>query len=378
MVDTKTKVIFVVPSLRRGGAETQLIDLVNGLDSKKFEKHLFTFHQDLDQLDKVDRKNIEFHNEIRQGKLGLSAARKLSEIIDKQNIQLIHCTLQISLLVGYLAIKLSKNKPKLVLTLHTTKNRNMKQELFERYFYKWIMKICDQIICVCGNQEKFWQKKYPFLIGKTEVVYNGVDIGYFNADSWRRSGINLRQTHNIPIEADVVVNVAAFRPEKGQVILLRAFSEVLKKRPAYLLLAGEGPLRIHCEQLAKSLGCYDRVRFLGNLSDVRPVVAASTISVMASIAETFSIAMLESMSMKKIIVATDVGGTSEAVLHNKTGLIVPPNDINKLSDGIVKILSDKNLMIKMEESAVNMVKDKFTKDKMISKTSAILMRHVIN
>jgi len=373
MSNSKKNVVFVLPSLRRGGAETQLIELVNGLDTSLYNKHLFTFQQDLDQLDKLDLDNIEFSNEVRQGKIGINSARKLADLITKNKIDVVHCTLQVSLLIALLAIYISGKRPKLVLALHTTKNRNKKQEFYERYFYRWLMMLCDQIIFVCKNQMSFWSDKYSFLKGKSVVVYNGVDITRFNKIETEDFGKSLRVKEGIGAEDFVIANVAGFRPEKGHELMLNSFARLIKGKKAYLLLAGDGPLRQKYEDLAKKLGCYEYVRFLGNVSDVRPVISASTISVISSTAETFSMAMLESMAMGKVLAATNVGGTSEAVIHDKTGLIVPPDDVAGMTEAISKLISDESYRTTLEKAAATLVKENFTKEKMILKTSEVLL-----
>ncbi|HHJ35543.1 MAG TPA: hypothetical protein ENJ87_07240, partial [Gammaproteobacteria bacterium] len=106
----KIKSLFLVPSLRRAGAETQALDLVNGLDNSLFEKHLFTFHRVLEQLDRLDRDHIQFYNYPRRYKFDLAPIRQMAQLIDREKIDVIHCTLQFSLLLAWLARLLSRRK----------------------------------------------------------------------------------------------------------------------------------------------------------------------------------------------------------------------------------------------------------------------------
>ena len=63
------KVLFIIPSLKRAGAETQVVDLANGLDPRRFTKYLFAFENNLDQLNRLDQENIHFHYRLRRNKL---------------------------------------------------------------------------------------------------------------------------------------------------------------------------------------------------------------------------------------------------------------------------------------------------------------------
>lgn len=374
MGESLIRTVFVLPSLLRAGAETQVVNLVNGLDSACFEKHLLVFEQQLDQLDRVDRRQVVFHHHLRRHKYDIRPAIQLARLIDERHIDIVHCSLQIALFVGWLAIRLAKHKPRLVLALHTTVNRNQRGEWFDRLFYQWLMRSCDRIICVCKAQEVYWQEKYSFLRGRTVVIYNGVDTEWFDPDKGAAEGVRLREQHHISEDAFVACCIAAFRPEKGHRYLLQAFKEIVSVYPnSYLLLAGNGPLRVKMELFAKETGLSKQVLFLGVLKDVRPVLAASDISIIASTAvETFSLAMLESLAMGVPMVATDIGGASEAIQHGQTGLLVPSGDSNSLASAIERLILDGSARKRMGESGRLLVEEKFRQTRMRAATRAVL------
>ncbi|TCV83440.1 glycosyltransferase family 4 protein [Sulfurirhabdus autotrophica] len=368
------KILFVLPSLLRAGAETQVIDLVNSLDSTKFKKYLLTFEANLDQYDRIDHDHVKFIHHPRRYKFDFGVIREIARIIDEERIDLVHCSLQIALFMSLMGVKFSKRKPSLVLAVHTTVNVSRHDEWFDKFFYQWLMRICSKVIFVCGAQKTYWQSKYPFLRKRSQVIYNGVDTDYFAPAKFLDIGLAFRGTLGIPEEGRVICHIAGFRPEKGHTILLNAFSEVLKAVPnAYLVFAGDGPLRVEITHLVQEMGIEERVRFLGSLADVRPVLAASDVSVLSSTAvETFSIAMLESMSMKVPMVATDMGGTSEAVLHDETGVIVEPGDQGGLAKALANLLIEDRKRIAMGDAARTLVKNKFTKRNMVEETASVI------
>ncbi len=374
MSTTAKKVLFILPSLVRAGAETQVVDLVNGLAPARYEKYMLTFEANLDQLDRLDRTQIRFYHRLRKSRFDLGVAREIARIIDDEKIDLVHCSLQISLFMGWLGIKLSTRKPPLVLAVHTTLNASRRDEWFDKFVYQWLMRSCRKVLFVCKTQDVYWRAKFPFLHRSAKVIYNGVDSDYFDPTKFVGSGVSLRQKLGIPGDARVVCHLASFRPEKGHAILLQAFADVLRQVPnAYLIFAGDGPLRQHIADMARERGIEEKVRFLGSIADVRPVLAAADLSVLASTAvETFSIAMLESLCMQVPMVATDMGGTAEGVLHGKTGMIVPPGDQEALARALASLLGDDAKRQEMGQAGRKLVQERFTKQGMIQKTGALI------
>ena len=364
--------LFIVPTLRRAGAETQVIDLVNGLSNEVFDKSLLSFGANVDQLDRVDAENVEFFHVPQQSKFDFSIVRGIAQVIDRKRIDVIHCTIQISLLMAWLARRRASRDPSLVLAIHTTKNVSAKNELFDRTLYRWLMSSAADIIFVCRSQAEYWHRRFPGLAGKSTVIYNGVDTGFFEPSAFVDAGQAFREQHGIPPQAAVVTCIAGFRPEKGHADLLRAFA-ALPGEP-YLLLAGDGTCRASAEALAAELGVASRVRFLGKISDVRPLLSASDVSVLASTAvETFSIAMLESMAMAVPTVTTDIGGLSEAILPGETGDLVPPGDPPRLTAALAKYLDDREHLRAMGDKARERVVRCFAEAMMIDSTERLLL-----
>ena len=373
-VDSRKKlnVLFIVPTLRRAGAETQVVDLINGLDGEQFSKSLVVFERNTDQLGRLDRDSVAFYHFLRTGKLGFGMVREIARLIDDQCIDIIHCTIQISLLVGWLACVLANRKPKLVVALHTTVNVSKKFELFDRILYRWLIYQCKQVIFVCHNQADYWIKKYPALQGKERVIYNGVDGEYFQPAAFSDSGQELRRSLDIPGDTLVFLCVAGFRQEKGHRFLIEAFAQ-LEGMP-HLLFAGDGPLRQEIETLVKEKGLVGRVHFLGNVTDVRPALAAADVSVLASTAvETFSMAMLESMAMEVPMVATDIGGLREAIVSGETGELAEAGDPVSLAAALRKVSGDRLRCSVMGSSARRRVKALFSRDQMLRKTERALV-----
>ncbi len=366
------KVLCVVPSLIRAGAETQVVSLINGFDNGKIKKYLFTFESRLDQIGEVDQHKITCINVARRHKYDLKPVREMARTIDDENIDVIHCSLQFSLLLAWLARGIARRNPRLIVAIHTTKNRNIKEELQDRFIYRWLIPQCDAVIFVCHAQKQYWLERYPHLAKKSRVIYNGVDPHKFDPVPWEKAGKKLRSNLNIPVNALVISCIAGFRPEKGHAILIRALKK-LDKTP-YLLLAGEGELQTEMRRLVDSLELAEHVKFLGMLNDVRPVLATSDLSLLASTAvETFSMAMLESMSMQTPVLASDIGGLSEAIIPAETGFLFTPGDEEALSLVLSDITSGKYDLKNMGYKSREMILKRFSNEQMIRNTENLLL-----
>lgn len=372
------RTLFVLPSLKRAGAETQLVNLVSNLDLSRFEPHVFSFEQNLDQLGVLQKAGIPHHHHLRQSKYDFGYARALADLIDKQEFDVVHCSLQFALLAGWLAKRQSIRKPPLVAAIHTTINRSIKEELQDRLLYRWLLQGCASIIFVCEAQRLHWIKKYPALEPLSSTIYNGIDHERFRrTDEIEQDGASLRAKLGITTDDIVITAVAGFRTEKRHDLLISAF----EKLPAntHLLLAGEGPTRTETESRVHRLGLNTRVHFLGNVTDIRPVLAASSTTVLASTAvETFSMAVLESMSMEVPVIVPDLSGLPEAIEKNKTGFVYPTGDLGELTRTLQRMIAlSVSERTAMGQAARQRLLDNFTEIQMVQQTG-VLLQHIVN
>jgi glycosyltransferase involved in cell wall biosynthesis len=338
----RTRVLFIVPSLERGGAETQVIDMINGLEESRYEIHVGVFSSKLQQMERLRICDAAVCIANRNHKFDFSAARQFARLIDEHEIDVVHCTLQMAVLMGWVAVRLAKRTPHLVAAIHTTINRHRKNDIADRLIFYPILRRCGRIVFVCHAQAEHWQRKFPTLERLSTVVYNGVDTTKFDATKYRDLARDKKHALGVPASSKIISCIARFRPEKGHRFLIEAFAQ-LSGQP-HLILAGDGDLRESIEIFVRRCSIQDRVHFLGDVKDVREILAITDITVLASTAvETFSIAMLESMSMGVPVVATDIGGLREAITPMQTGALVAPGDARALQEALHSMLDDEHL-----------------------------------
>lgn len=369
------RVLFLVPSLARAGAEKQVVELANGLAASGFECFVASFEPNRDQLDRLDRDKIEYHPLERKWKFDMGIIGDVARIIDEKQIDVLHCTLSIAVFYGTLAAGKAKRKPAVVAGIHTTLSRTAKGELLERSLYRWQLRSADRVVFVCHRQLEHWVKRDPKLVSKSSVIYNGVDHLEFDRSNVADQTGHLRSKLGLTESDRAICCVAAFRPEKAQGNIVRALANLPDvHRNVHLLLAGQGAGQADIEAQVAKLGLGARVHFLGKLSDVRPVFAASVFSVISSVAvETFSFSMLESMAMGTPVCSSRIGGAEEAVLPGETGALVEPGNVGELTQAFCGLLDEPDLTRQYGVNARTMVEEKFSNSTMISETAAMLL-----
>ena len=369
------KVLFIVPSLRRAGAETQVVNLVNRLDVNQFEKHLLVFEKELDLIDRLNRDYVRFHHVLRTRRwFDWNLVLMISRVINVENIDVLHCSSPFSAFWGWLASKLSVRKPPVIVAIHTTISRGLKEELQNRIVYQWILRRCDSIVFVCKQQMEYWRERYHFLESISDVIYNGVDTDCFEPNAFTDDGRLFRQRYGIPSYATVLTCIAGFRPEKGQHLLVDAYA-LIGNTNIFIVFAGDGQTRDKIQDQVHAYGIGDQFRFVGEITDVRPVLAGTDLLILPSTAvETFSMAMLEALAMETPVLASNIGGMSEAVIEGKTGSLFRLGDIENLASKINALAFDQSFLQEMGKNGRKLVVSQFREDQMVTAIADLLRR----
>lgn len=370
------KCLIICPSLIRAGAETQAVDLANGLSALGHEIHMCTFERQIDQRHRLFD-SVTFHHVQRLRKYDLDLVAAITKLIDIEKFDVIQGVTQFAVFIAWLAAIRSVMKPPVIAAIHNTRNRGIKLELQERIIYRRVLRRLPAVVFVCNIQRSFWESKYPELQALARVVHNGVESSRFRRNDYLAASQKLRSDLDIPKKAFVFGCIAAFRPEKGHKLLIEAFSRLASD--AFLLLAGDGSERRNVELIVRERGLADRVRFLGSVAEIRPVIVACDATVLASTAvETFSIAMLESMALEVPVIAPRIGGLEEAISSHKSGILYPIGDTAALAAGLRMVTAFPTAAREMGVAASKKVKDAFSLDKMVEKNEKVLAETVFS
>jgi glycosyltransferase involved in cell wall biosynthesis len=174
-----------------------------------------------------------------------------------------------------------------------------------------------------------------------------------------------RSRHGVAEHAVVLGIVARLRREKGHDLLLNALAAMRDDPPVHLMVAGDGPMEGELRAMVRTLGLVGRVTFLGLLPNRPNIHGWFDISVSASRTEGAPNAVLEAMAAGRPVVATDVGGTAEAVLDGETGVLVPPGDPIAMASAIHRLLGDPRATALMGAAAQRRIRANFSSDAVI-------------
>jgi glycosyltransferase involved in cell wall biosynthesis len=160
--------------------------------------------------------------------------------------------------------------------------------------------------------------------------------------------------------------VANLRPVKGLDVFVRAAALVGARHPrAVFEVAGEGEMRAALEQQAAAEGLAGRFNLPGNVADVPGFLGGLDLAVLCSHAEGMSNALLEYMAAGRPIVATAVGAARELIDDGVHGLLVPPDDAERLAEAIGRLLDDRALARRMAEAALRRALEQYSREAMV-------------
>ncbi len=166
-----------------------------------------------------------------------------------------------------------------------------------------------------------------------------------------------------------IVMVARFAEQKDQMLLLRALSTV--NEDFELDFVGDGPTLLHAQNTAREFGLTDRVNFLGDRSDVAELLARAHMFVLSTKWEGLPLSILEAMRAGLPVVASHVGGVSEAVEDNVTGFLVPVGNADKLRAELLKLIRNRELRGNFGRAGRTRYEKDFTLHRMLAKTAAV-------
>lgn len=344
---SEQRISVIIPSLDRGGTETQLLAVLPRLAHLGFHVDLVTLAEPGALAQAFREEGIPVHGLLGSKSVSRSMPRFLIGLISlpalvfwlrAQRPEFVHTFLPLAGIVGGLAALVCRS-PHLITS---RRNRNFYQRRYPLAgFMERSINRCAQAVVANSRQV------VGDLIGegvsreRIVLIHNGVrrTSTSLNRDAARLQ-LNLDQGCLVFV---VVANLIAY---KGHSDLLEAFALAAPEIKAdwrLLLVGRDDGIGAQLRAQALNNGFADRVTFAGECADVRPYVTASDIGILPSHEEGFSNAVLEGMEAGLAMVATNVGGNAEALEDGRCGLIVPSRAPKLLAAAIVRLALDPDL-----------------------------------
>lgn len=324
------KILHVITSLKIGGAEKLLTDIIPLLQERNHQIDLLLF----DGIDTIFKEKLEKKG-VTLFSLGVNHSvynpiyiYRLCSYLSEYDIIHTHNTVCQYYLV--FAKLLSFSRTKLVTTEHSTINRR-RNKYFFRLIDRFIYCCYDKII---GISDKTTEGivEHTGMLKNIITIPNGIDIAQY-----KFSYITPRESI-FPIAPNdrLLIQVARFDDAKDQDTVIRSLA--LLPSFIHLVLVGDGERKKKCEMLAKILNVSDRVYFMGIRSDVPQLLKMADIVVMSSHWEGFGLAAVEGMAAVKPVVASDVPGLAEVVKN--AGLLFEVQNERDLANSITQLIDD--------------------------------------
>lgn len=239
-----------------------------------------------------------------------------------------------------------------------------------RALRRWLAPFIDRYLAVSRDLRDWLTEKVG--IDPERVVYlpNGIDVADF-AISPSRKDARPRLGSFAPPGTIVIGTVGRLDPVKDQAGLLAAFKLLRDSLPELgerlrLAIVGEGPERPTLEARITELGLRERACLFGNRADVAAILAELDIFALSSIAEGMPGVVLEAMAAGLPVVATDVGGVSEVVSRDTTGLLVPAGNPAAMSQALSDYVLDESLRVQHGSAGRRAAETRFSLDHMLS------------
>ncbi len=349
------RLLHIIPNFGLGGAEKLVMDLALSYDKKKFDVAVCSLFPEGDTWIENELKKREIRIFYLNKRLGLDL-KILAGLIEvfkifKPDVVHTHLYALCYVLLPSLIFRVS-------VKIHTVHNIADKEiGAMGRVVHGIAFKFC-KVYPVAISQAIGRTVEAQYKLKVFPCIYNGVPTETYRPIADARKVV--RALLELSSDQFVCLHIGRFSPQKNHRLLIEAFAGLLAEIPnAVLLLAGGGELRSEIERLAECLGLGKNIRFLGLRKDVPELLAASDVLILSSDWEGVPLVVLEAMAAEKPVVATTVGGIPELVVHEETGLLIPPRDTVALSGAIKWIFKNPSKADEMGKRGREIVKVKF-------------------
>lgn len=344
------KVLHVITTLGRGGAERQLVQLVSNTAPGEFAHVVCYLRPPADFAPEIERAGHRVVNLNLKGKHPwLAGPRRLAAVLRETRPDIVQTWLYDAAVVTRLAQLVAPTAP-LLNTLHSTDydpetirayNLSPAKINLLRVVDKWTARLRSRALYlpVSRTVADSNTKHLSLPLDRVRVMYNSIDPRSLDCEV--EAPRRLREEMDIPADALVFLNVGRLDLSKGQTHLLRAFAQVAAlEDQTYLVIVGEGLLFPELRRMADELRILSRVRFMGRRSDVGAFLEMADVFVFPSLVEGLPLAPLEAMIKGLPCIATRIKPLLEVLTDGRTGVLVEPAAADELATAMLALARD--------------------------------------
>jgi glycosyltransferase involved in cell wall biosynthesis len=354
------------------GAERHLLTLMGAQVQHGLDVHLVMMvdpnNPMLDMQRQTEEAGAKVHRLVIRHHLDVSVIWQLRNVLQRIKPDVVHTHLIHADTYGIPAAKLL-SKP-VVSSRHDDSDfrRNMPVRILNRLTWRGI----DRGIAISEALSRFSIAVEGAPEKRMRVVHYGIAHYQVQPSTLLDAQNALREELKLKENAVLIGTVSRLIPLKGVHYALDAFTQIASSYPdAHLVIVGDGPERSRLEQQVAKNKLTQRVHFMGWQNDVERIFAGLDILLVPSTREGFGLVLLEAMSKRVPVIASNVSAIPEVVEHGETGLLVPPRNPDSLAQAIRMLVDDRALRAYMGMMAEDRLEQHFTVDRMADETIAV-------
>jgi glycosyltransferase involved in cell wall biosynthesis len=268
--------------------------------------------------------------------------KRLHKLFLDENVSIVHAHQYAPFFYSSASRGILANKPAILFTEHGRAFPDMRRPkrcLANRF----LLKRHDRVVAV-GKQIKQALINFEEIPDKRiEVIYNGVPSERYSTPITTEQRVAMRLSLDTKPDDPVVIQVARLHPLKDHITAIQTFAKTVAQIPnAKLWIVGEGEEHDKIVQEIQRLAIHDKVRLLGNRSDVEVLIHAADAFLLTSISEGIPLTVIEAMFAGIPCVCSNVGGLPEIIEHGRNGLLAPARNPEALSEQLTEVLVNQS------------------------------------
>ena len=358
----KIKILHVIKSLGRGGAEMLLPETLELHNQTKFEFHYVYFLPWKSQMvAAIEELGGKVECIPAKNNIGLLLQYKhVLNYCEDHQIDLIHCHLPWSGFLGRFIYRIKK-----IPVIYTEHNIQQRYHPLTKAFNRTTFNSQSLALGVSEDVTESIRKNIRLNI-PVKTLLNGVNTSKFKRNS--NKGAEIRKRYRIPQDAIVIGNIAVFREQKNIPDWIKAFKAVNENHPeTFGLLVGAGPKEAEIKAFIDELHLSEKIILPGLQTDTVSYFSAMDIFMMSSAFEGLPVALLEAMSMQCAVTSTKAGGVIEVIRSSKDGLLAETGDWRTLAANAEEFIKNPARRLEYQNAARDRVVKQFSLAVMVRK-----------
>lgn len=357
---------LVISNLSYGGAERQVLELANNIDSTAFNVHLFILSEHAPLADRLKDRESRLHQIVKRHKFDISVVSRLAAAFKALQIDVVHGFLYDAEIASRLAGRMA-GCPAIIGSERNTSNNNGR---LKRLIYRLTARLLDACVANSRVGAAFNRSVTGLPESRYHVVYNGVDTERFQP----REQAALKRELGLDPDLTIIGMFGSFKHQKNHPLLLQAAALICAERTDVRFLFIGSTLQegykstdsysAEVSQLVHDLGLERFSHFPGAKQDVERYYNLCDITVLPSLFEGTPNVALESMASGVPVIATDVSDNRYVIPDGTAGYIVPLGQAETLARRIITLVDDVPLRQRLGRQARDWVEQTFSLQKM--------------